>query len=216
MTGAQLISLVRELVFDKATPYLWSDEVILVHLRKGEEDFCRRTHALLRYDESVTTVANQSQYDLNNRLLQVYAIRLDGEENLLPPIRGAAYSAVMGSTITATPRTYKPVSPRKIALYPTPDDAYDVYYVGAYLPDYDLETYSDPSIDEDHHEALAWYAAFRCLSSNDADGGSIGTAEMLKVDWNQYILGVKRETYRYLNDTKLLLQNWTGKRNGRT
>jgi len=215
MTGNDLIEIVRDLIKDEKAPYLWSDATILRYLQKGEREMCERTHVLIDPAVAFTaTVTTPPTFTLADNVLRVYAVRVAANSTPLSRLRSTAYGIHMQDTV-GEPKTFSTdLGHKKVTLYPAPDVEYAMEGICAITPDNPVTSGVDSELPPEHHEELAGYAAYRCLITNDVDGERVGTANEFRDNWGEYLRDLKRDIYRFRTGDKLVLQNWTGARNG--
>lgn len=214
MNSNDLIEIVRDYVKDKVAPYLWSDAEILRHLRKAERLMCERTHVLVDPNITFDTVASTVSYTIDSNVLRVYAVRVLANDYPLGRLRGRSTKLYMQATEGEPTVFSSEMSDRNILLYPVPDDVYTMQAICAIHPSAPIGPTTDSELPAEHQEELANYAAYRCLITNDVDGERVGTAGEFQELWETYLRDLKREIYRYRTGDMLVLQNWTGARNG--
>lgn len=215
MTGIELIAVVRDLIKDEVSPYLWSDEAILRYLRKAEREMCEKTHVLI--DPAVTFSATNTSpptFTLDDTVLRVYAVRVVANAYPLNKLRSRAYGIHMQDTEGEPTVWSTDLGHKKVTLYPVPDTTYPMEAICAVNPTDPVAMGVDSELPPEHHEELANYAAYRCLITNDVDGERVGTATEYRDLWGVYLRDLKRDIYRYRTGDKLVMQNWTGGYNG--
>lgn len=215
MTGQELLDYIRaDILRDVATPYLWSDALILRYLSEAESTFARKTYALLDDSQTITTVIGQATYALPTGTVFVASAALStAASDLLNYTRKRIPNNLL--TSTGTPYVFiSDESGRNIRLYPVPDAVVTINLRTARLPASTIATYASPEISEEYHLDLAEYVAWRCLQANDVDGTSLGASERHKGDWLRRLEEGKREYYRLrMGANPNAVRNVTGKRN---
>lgn len=84
MTATEIIKVIREgILYDNATPYLWSDDLLEIYLNQAEREACRRANLII--DDStasdseavplplctVNVVAGTSVYTLSKKIIRI-------------------------------------------------------------------------------------------------------------------------------------------------
>ena len=215
MTGAELLTYTRtDILRDAATPYLWSDALILRRLSEAQEIHARRTYSIVDETTTLTTAASQAVYANAATTLFILSARVStSSTDLCNYTRKTIPSHLL--TSIGEPRIYTlDEATNKIRLYPVPDAIYTVNLRIARLPTAAITTISTPEIQARYHLDLAEYVAWRCLMDNDVDGKANKAAERHRADWEQRVSDAKRELYRMqLGSNPSVVSSWTGKRN---
>lgn len=219
MTGDELVEYIRtDLLLDTASPHLWSDDLLLRYLIEAENEFARKTYALLDADSSITQislVAGTATYSLDDKILYVYSAYIDGQSYDLTSYTRRFIPNQLTTSI-GIPRIFTmDEAAQLIRVYPIPDDTYTLKLRIARLPLDDLTTSSEPSIPPQYHIDLPEYVAYRCLKNSEVDGSNLGSADAYKKSWDGRLTAAKREYYRIRMGVNATAQNnWTGRRNG--
>jgi len=209
-TGSELITKVRDIIRDKATPYRCSDSLVLGYLADGITALCRQTHYLVDTTEYISTSDGVPTYKEKERILKVYAARIQGENTLLYPERGASAKLHVSAT-TGQPTSFSTnIGRRQITFWPVPDDTYIIEQICAVKPDTRIEKDTDSLVEEDHEIGVVNYAAAQCLLVNDIDGINPGAGAELFALWRNFIIDMKQEIYRYRTTEQLVIEHWAG------
>ncbi len=218
MTGEELIAYTRkDVLHDRATPYLWSDELILQYLVEAENWFARLTYALLDDSSNLTTVTLQAgvaEYLVSKKVLHVFGALVQGQSrDLTNYTRRFMPNQLL--TTTGTPQIFAlDEAKNTIRVYPVPNEAGTLHLRIARLPLNNLTENTSPEIPEQYHTDLPEFVAMRCFSNAEVDGGNLGSAKTFEASWKARIGEAKREYYRFRTGANTLAQNnWTGKRN---
>jgi hypothetical protein len=213
MTGDELLTFARrDWLRDLATPQLWSDDLIYLYLNEAQQKFCRKTFALYRDDLTVDIIAGTTDYALDTTVLFVFNGALTGE-----PIdmNYAVWRKLpRNNSSVGTPRIFTfDEQSNVLRVSPTPDAAYTMHIGAAVLPSADIDTTTEPEIDEEYHIDLLEWVAYRCLRNNDVDGQKMDTGELFRKTWDERIRDVKREVFRMrMGFDPHAQRSWTGKR----
>jgi hypothetical protein len=114
--------------------------------------------------QSFSTVAGTAAYAWPTDLGRMRYIRLDDDATVLGAVR---LRDIDGSAVSSGKPTVYALSGAGVVLYPTPDAAYSMllrYYALPALMSADSDV---PSIPEDYHETLTFYALKRCCERED-------------------------------------------------
>lgn len=217
MTGDELLSAVRREIKDDVQPYLWSDETIMHHLQTAEIEFCRETHVLIESDIRFDTIVGTSTYSLPNKVIHIYDVFVTEVDPVTSETSGMFLRPLAGRNLvpsfnsTGKPSSYsRSRGDKTVLLFPIPDAVYSIGVSAAVRPDPVLDYVTEPSIDEEDHYALVWYAAAQCLYTNDVDGSNVGTAEKFQGLWGRHIVKSKREEFRYRTGSRFKSNSFTG------
>ena len=83
MTRTELLAELRGVIDDTKAPYAWSDTRLILWLSEGQDKFCEQTgYWLDRTTYSITTILNQADYTLSDRIISVRSV-WDGVNPLL-------------------------------------------------------------------------------------------------------------------------------------
>lgn len=209
MTGDELISATRRELKDEVTPYLWSDETILLFLQNAELEFCRETHVLIESDITFDTIAGEAVYAMPSNVLHMYDVFDTTTGYVLASARGRMMAPSFNSE--GRPTSYSRSRGNKtVVFYPTPDAVYSMQVAAAVRPSVTFGYDTEPQIDEEDHHSLTWYAAARCLVTNDVDGGNVGTADKFMRLWGRYLVERKRNEFSYRTGSTFRHQSWAG------
>ena len=217
MIGEELIAHTRnDVLHDSATPYLWSDDLILLYLNEGQDAFARRTHALLDNESALTQIdleAGVSTYPLSAKVIHVYGAALSGAVN---DLKDYTRRFIPSNLLTATgdPVMFSmDEAKHTIRVFPVPKVAGLLQLRVARLPLSPITEATAPEIPEQYHIDLPEFVAMRCLRNAETDGSNLGSAEVFEKSWKARVGEAKREYYRFRMGPNVTAQNnWTGKR----
>ncbi len=181
---------------DESPPYLWGASELLLYLNEAENIFARRTHVLTDTDSaftSITTVAGQSRYALDRRIVFVLEVYDD---------TGCKMRNVTRGKLPRTPYEGKPrmytldAGVSSLRFGPIPDAAYEFEMVVARKPLAAMTSkFDEPEIPEEYHLTLCDYVAYKALRNNDTEASNTTAAENFRVDWEKRLVEAKREAY---------------------
>lgn len=209
MNGYELISAVRREIKDDVKPYLWTDDTILSFLQNAELEFCRETHVLIESNITFDTIVGEAVYAMPSNVLHVYDVFDTTTGTVLTNTRGRMLAPNFSGE--GKPSRYSRSRGNKtVILFPTPDDVYSIQVAAAIRPGVTFTYDTEPAIDEEDHHSLTWYAAARCLMTNDVDGSNVGTADKFGKLWGRYLVERKRNEFSYRTGSSFRLNNWAG------
>ncbi len=214
MTGQELIDHTRiDVLRDNSAPFLWSDDLIKLYLSAAENEFSRKTYALLDNTKTIVTEVGTGEYDLPAGSIYVASARISTDACDMGNYTRRVLPSGL-STATGTPSIFVcDEAARTIRFYLVPDAIVTINLRVARLPAAPISEYNSPEIPEEYHLDLASYAAWKCLQNNDVDGQNITAADRHKADWNLKVADAKREYYRFrMGVNPRMTSNWTGKR----
>lgn len=215
MTGQELLDYLRASVLrDVATPYLWSDDEILLALSEAEAQFARRTYALLDSTHTITTAVGVAEYAVPPGTLKVLSAAINGHaKDLLDYTRRFIPSNL--ATSTGTPSIFiNDESMNSIRLYAVPDAVLTINLRIARLPSQAITLYSSPEIPAEYHLDLVEFVAAKLQSNDDADGGNLRSAARHQAEWERRVAEAKREYYRFrTNMNASVARSYTYQRN---
>jgi hypothetical protein len=211
MDKDEIVAAVREETADTVAPYLWSEAVILRYLDQGEKEFCRYTGVLIDGGIRFSTKSGKSSYQITgftgDKILRVLGVKAG--DTILTRMRGSPLKAFW-DTNTSEPKYFSThYNMKDIVLYPVPDDVYSMTVLASVSPDGTILQNNGPYIPEEYHEVLVYYAAYKCLITNDADGNNVGTAEQFKDLWYEELREIKRSFYRGRAGDIVTTTKWT-------
>jgi len=137
-------------------------------INQGYYDFVRKTRILKDYDD-ITTVANQTSYDLSDQDIEVLSVKYvsDSGSLLLKPYPGG-WSNIPTATTYGTPEFYwyKNINTRsggKIGTEPTINTSDNTLRIWvSKMFDSELSANDDvPELKLEYHDALVYYATWR-------------------------------------------------------
>ncbi len=197
MTLDELIVTSRKLLRDvRPERYLFDDDEILLGLNEGQRKFALKTHYFLRADRTLNLEAETDLYPLDADIITVYSCTLDGY-----------YGRLRRSTETWTPDSYSLAKPeafttdqesQSIRFFSAPDKDYVATLRVAVLP----PEFSLDELDAECQIPLQWqvalcdWAAYRCYSTDDADGRNDDAAATAKKRFEAVISEAKSAGYR--------------------
>jgi hypothetical protein len=114
--------------------------------------------------QSFTTVAGTSSYSWPADLGRLRYLLLPDDQTVLGVLRMRDLDG--SATATGKPSCYA-LSGSGVVLYPTPDAAYELTWRYYALPSLMTADADVPSIPQDYHEALVFYALQRCYERED-------------------------------------------------
>ena len=199
---------------DEEAPFLWSASELLAYLNEAENIFARRTHVLSDDDSdftTITTVAGQSRYALDPRIIYVSEAYSDTGFR----IKNATRNRMPRTPYEGKPRMYTlDAKVSSIRFGPTPDAAYDIDLLVARKP---LRVMADkhdsPEIPEEYHLALCDYVAYKALRNNDTEASNTTAAENFRSAWETMLTQAKRDMYHLrAGNSPAVANNWTGGR----
>lgn len=199
---------------DEEAPFLWSAAELLLYLNEAENIFARRTHVLSDDDSdftTITTVAGQSRYALDPRIIYVSEAYNDTGFR----IKNATRNRMPRTPYEDKPRMYTlDAKVSSIRFGPTPDAAYDIDLVVARKPlQAMVDKYDEPEIPEEYHLALCDYVAYKALRNNDTEASNTTAAENFRADWEKTLTEVKRDVYHLrAGNSPRVVNNWVGGR----
>lgn len=210
MTLSDLLKKLRRRLNDKALPYLWDDAELTEYLNEAVDEAADR--ARLIYDETSSltqfdVTADQAFYPLNNRVLDVDRVKLNGHllrrktkmqldngefsgyargryETYANPHHGMS-SAVTWENDTGTPWAFIE-EVNSIQLYPKPVVSGKLTLSLWRLPLEPLVGPDDePEIPAQHHPRLIEWALHLCYLNRDSDAEDQVRAEKYAADFEQ-------------------------------
>ena len=199
---------------DEEAPFLWSAAELLLYLNEAENTFARRTHILMDDTSdftSLTTVARQSRYPLDSRIVYVSEV-YDSDGHLM---RNVTRSKLPRSLHERKPKMYTlDAAMSSIRLGPIPDGEYTLEMVVARKPLAPMtSSWSTPEIPEEYHLALCDYVAYKALRNNDTEASNTTAAENFRAAWEMSLAQAKRDAYHLrAGSAPTVINNWTGGR----
>jgi hypothetical protein len=176
-TASDLIFIAREHYLDDTEQeYLWSDAYLLYALNEAQREACRRQRLLMDEETSaiceLTLVSGTSLYSLDSRVLLVDQMR-DASGNLIAQKTEEELSRDIPTWRTDTGEPlYFVQKNRRIRLSPIPTDDEDgeTRYLSVWrLPLADIGPDDSPEIDEEYHEFLLHWVAYKAFHRRDED-----------------------------------------------
>lgn len=159
----------------EASQLRWTNEELSFFLTQAEREIARRTKVLKdtsgNYD--ITTVVNQMDYPLDQKILRVFHAEADGQllrdleiEELINQYHWRDRKGKPSRIITD-------FGARKVTLWPVPDAIYTINLIVDRLPLKDLNwedaEAQSPEIPEMHHFPMINYAAYLAYMKDEAN-----------------------------------------------
>lgn len=214
MTSQELIDYIRrDLLRDKAQPYLWSDELLLLYINEAVTLFARGTYSsTVNQNYDIELAAGESEYPLPEEILWIASMRLDGMSGEL---RNYTHRVIPSHLETASGRPTMFImdeGTQLLRVYAVPDQAYTAKVRAAVLPP-SFTAADTPPVKSQYHLSLADHVVARCLANNEIEGAKSDLAPTYEDRWGRTITEAKREFYRIrMGNNARVMQNWTGKR----
>lgn len=187
---------VKHVLRDTGTPRLWPDDLITMYLDEGNKKVATRTHAFVNSTRTVEIAAGEDVYDLDDDIVYVYSVRLDGYPGRLT-LSSEDWTPDTDAETRPTRYTLDRES-QVIRFYAVPDQAYTAILRCATMPPTlsydDLE--AEVEILDRFKLAPADWAAYRCLSNNDYDGFNQAGADKALERFFSALGEYKRDEYR--------------------
>lgn len=209
-TGAELTTQVRDYTRDRVQPYKLSDPFIIGQLADGISTLCKQTHVLIDPAVPLTLAADVNLVAQASNVLQVYAARIVGDNQVLSQHRGPA-AALHVHAASDKPRVWSTnLGPGRILFWPTPDEEYEVEMICAVKPTARITSATDSGLEEDDEAAVVKYALSQCLLVHDIDGLNPGAGSELFEVWRRYVINLRQEIYRYRTGDRMVIEYWAG------
>lgn len=206
-------------MLDGVADSLWSDKTITRYLNEAQRILARRAWVITDIANAtagvLTLVTSKATYALHKSVLRVYYAQVDGDAAPLPI---AADRALLGymvpdmdyfdvnqvATLTPGPsRAWAPdAATRTIRIYPPPSSTENgtrVLLKVARMPITWLDVSNKdacPEVPEDWHDALAIYAAGRCLRQANVDSQSRAEGQRLMEEFDAKVREARQERAR--------------------
>ncbi len=196
MTPDDLLSTTRRLLRDGVQGRIHDDNDILLYLNDGQQKLALLTHSFVSADRPLGLTTGEDLYALDDDIVQVYSCTLEGYYGRL--LRSTEVW-VPDATALATPRRYtSDKATQSLRFYPVPDQDYTALLRVARLPQ--SMTLDDPDQEcevRSHWQlALCDWAAYRCFSTDDADGRNDNAAKLAKARFDTAINTIKGVNYQ--------------------
>jgi len=153
----------------------WTNEELAFFLTQAEREVARRAKLLKdttgNYD--ITTVADQMEYPLDEKVLRVIHAEIDGKPLADKEIE-EIYKTYRWKERKGTPQVIiTDHSARSVSLWPIPDAVFTAELIVYRLPlvdlDWDLADSQSPEIPEMHHFPMINYAAYLAYMKDEAN-----------------------------------------------
>ena len=186
MRVLSLLDTVRsDVLRDSVSPFLFSQESLLLYANEGYQQLARRTH-YFRDRTSLAVEAGKAVYDLPVNTIFIHQVWL-GNWRLEHLTRQHQPAPVAGK-----PRAYSTDVPtNKLILYPTPDTADSLSIHRVYKPD-ELTLGGTIDMPSEWAVPLQDWIAYRALRNNDPDGSDTIAADKFWESWEVHVRDVKR------------------------
>lgn len=192
MEVADLLQYVRtEHLRDVVTPYLFSQESLLMYCNEALSKMARATHVFTE-EEVMQTVDGQRQYDAPGGTVYVRGVTTPHGIPLAPYTRRIKPHIHRGRPCAFS----MDAAQKRMTLHPTPDREYDLLVEYAYLPP-QLEMDDDIPLPDDYALLLGEWMTYRALRNNDPDGSNTLAADIFQRAWLEGLRDMKREGIRY-------------------
>ncbi len=196
MTLDDLLRATRNLLRDGVQGRIHEDEDIVLYLNDAQSKLASRTHSFVSADKPLGLTDGIDLYALDMEVLSVYSCTIEGFYGRL---RRRTEVWIPDGLMKSRPVEFDTdKETQSIRFNPTPDQDYTALLRIARLP-------TDLTLDDNDAEcevrphwqlALCDWAAYRCFSTDDADGRNDNAAKMAKARFDAAINEIKRENYQ--------------------
>lgn len=196
MTLDDLLRVTRNLLRDGVQGRIHEDEDIVLYLNDAQSKLASRTHSFVSADKPLGLTDGIDLYPLDTEVLSVYSCTIEGFYGRL---RRRTEVWIPDGLMKSRPVEFDTdKETQSIRFNPTPDQDYTALLRIARLP-------ADLTLDDNDAEcevrphwqlALCDWAAYRCFSTDDADGRNDNAAKQAKARFDAAINEIKRENYQ--------------------
>jgi len=196
MTLDDLLRVTRNLLRDGVQGRIHEDEDIVLYLNDAQNKLASRTHSFVSADNPLGLTDGIDLYPLDTEVLSVYSCTIEGFYGRL---RRRTEAWIPDGLMKSRPVEFDTdKETQSIRFNPTPDQDYTALLRIARLP-------AALTLDDNNAEcevrphwqlALCDWAAYRCFSTDDADGRNDNAANMAKTRFDTAINEIKRENYQ--------------------
>lgn len=168
MTPQQMIDSFRLQADDSATPYLWSDALVLAYLNEGQVEAARRARALEDGTTSavcqISVLAGTATYAVDPRVLFIRRVKLASQTLPLPKIHPRdidSFAPGWDSEPNGDPIVWMPYGNQSVRLHRTPAANTTLHLYVVRDPLADMTTSGSPVLSElppRSHHGLVNYA----------------------------------------------------------
>ena len=196
MTLDDLLRVTRTILRDGVQGRIHEDEDIVLYLNDAQNKLATRAHSFVIADKPLGLADGIDLYPLDTEVLSVYSCTIEGFYGRL---RRRTEVWIPDGLMKSRPVEFDTdKETQSIRFNPTPDQDYTALLRIARLP-------TDLSLDDNNAEcevrphwqlALCDWAAYRCFSTDDADGRNDNAAKQAKARFDTAINGIKCENYQ--------------------
>lgn len=200
MNTTELLSIVREELFDKEVPYLWSDALLYTYIDDAQKQFCRDTYGIEDSRSFKLTIKSDGTewYAIDPRILKIRdainratgkPVELLAVEKMLD--RRKKFDGTTGPLdllITGLDKGF-------VRAYPIPNEAAVVELRTFRLPA-EVVAGDDFEIDPQHHLNLLYWVKYRAYMVQDAETSDGKKAADNRAKWDAYCRVAKVEQSR--------------------
>lgn len=196
MTLDDLLRVTRNLLRDGVQGRIHEDEDIVLYLNDAQNKLAIRTHSFVSADNPLGLTDGIDLYPLDTEVLSVYSCTIEGFYGRL---RRRTEVWIPDGLMKSRPVEFDTdKETQSIRFNPTPDQDYTALLRIARLP-------AALTLDDNNAEcevrphwqlALCDWAAYRCFSTDDADGRNDNAANMAKARFDTATNEIKRENYQ--------------------
>ena len=196
MTLDDLLRVTRNLLRDGVQGRIHEDEDIVLYLNDAQNKLAIRTHSFVSAGKPLELTDGIDLYPLDTEILSVYSCTIEGFYGRL---RRRTEVWIPDGLMKSRPVEFDTdKETQSIRFNPTPDQDYTALLRIARLP-------TDLTLDDNDEEcevrphwqlALCDWAAYRCFSTDDADGRNDNAAKQAKERFDTAINDIKRENYQ--------------------
>lgn len=196
MTLDDLIQATRDLIRDTKMKYLYSDDELVRGLNEAQNRVATLTNEFVTSTRRLNLEPAIDLYPLDSDILTIYGVTLDGYYGRLTP--STEIWTPDGVSLARPTRYTLDKEQQTIRFYQIPDQSYTAILRCTRLPV--PLTLDDSGVECEvraHRQLmLCDWAAYRCFSTDDADGRNDLAAKQALLRFNQKINEAKRENYQ--------------------
>ena len=187
----------RDVLQDKAAPYMWSDATLIAYWNEGKSKFSLDTHYFTRKTETIDLISDEDTYELPLDTRFIYSVRI-GDRVLVQ----ATISQLAVQSDSADVVAYVlDAQPGYITFYPMPkEDAVANMIIAGEPEDLDIAALT-AEVDMPKQFLLApcEWVYYRCYGHNDADGANPQASELALKRFQRFTADMKAEIFRRNN-----------------
>lgn len=196
MTLDDLLEATNDLLRDASSKALYSDDEKVRGLNEGQNLLATRLHEFVTASRQLNLEAGIDSYPLDEDIIMVYSVMLDGYYGRLT--QSTECWTPEGLSLSRPSRYTTDRETQTIRFYQIPDQQYTAILRCARLPTPLSLDSSGVECEVRAHRQLALcdWAAYRCFSTDDADGRNDLAAKLALERFNRKVNEAKTENYQ--------------------